>query len=475
MFVVDRLIKVGKIKPKKSTEVKTSRIGIGFEKLDRNVFDPNKAYDPVGELGIKWVRLQSGWQRTEREKGVYDFKWLDDVVDNLIKRGLKPWLCLCYGNDLYTESAKNVFGAVGCPPIHTEEEKTAWKNYVLATAQHFKGRIDYYEVWNEPDGLWCWKHGVNATELGKFTLATAKFVKEADCNAKVVGGVTCKFTTKYLNEAFQTGMGTYLDAISYHEYTSDETEVLNKVRAYRALAHKYNPDIEIVQGESGSQSKRGGNGALHWMAWTPERQAKQLARHTMVDLISGVKFTSYFSTMDMIEALNGLNSDKSSYQDYGYFGVLSADFDENGFAIGSYSKKPSYYVLQNIASLFSDDITNADLPLLVMPSRFDDNTYEMSVSEFEMLSGGFEKNGCYAYAYWKPTNIMTTSFMGSVSIEASCMGEEVYLADVMDGTVYEIPEEIKSVSDDGTVTLKNLPVKDTPLVLIFGKDFIDFE
>ena len=58
MFAVDRLIKVGKIKPKKSTVVKTSRIGIGFEKLDRNVFDPNKAYDPVGELGIKWVRIQ---------------------------------------------------------------------------------------------------------------------------------------------------------------------------------------------------------------------------------------------------------------------------------------------------------------------------------------------------------------------------------------------------------------------------------
>ena len=42
---MERLIKTGKLKPKASKEIIASRIGIGFEKLDRNVFDPNKAYD----------------------------------------------------------------------------------------------------------------------------------------------------------------------------------------------------------------------------------------------------------------------------------------------------------------------------------------------------------------------------------------------------------------------------------------------
>ncbi len=61
--------------------------------------------------------------RTEKEKGVYDFAWLDEIVDNLVKRVLRPWMCLCYGNPVYTEEAKEVFGAVGCPPIKTEEER----------------------------------------------------------------------------------------------------------------------------------------------------------------------------------------------------------------------------------------------------------------------------------------------------------------------------------------------------------------
>ena len=97
---MERLIKTGQVKARHARDIAFSRIGIGFEKLDRNVFDPEKAYDPVAALGVKWVRIQSGWARTEKEKGRYDFSWLDAIVDNLVSRGLKPWLCLGYGNGL---------------------------------------------------------------------------------------------------------------------------------------------------------------------------------------------------------------------------------------------------------------------------------------------------------------------------------------------------------------------------------------
>ena len=118
---MQRLQKIGHVTPKNAAQVRSSRLGIGFEKLDRDVFDPEKAYDKVAALGVKWVRIQSGWQRTEREKGVYSFAWLDSIVDQLIVRGLRPWICLCYGNGLYDENAAKIFGAVGVPPIFTQE------------------------------------------------------------------------------------------------------------------------------------------------------------------------------------------------------------------------------------------------------------------------------------------------------------------------------------------------------------------
>ena len=70
---MDRLQKLGTVKTVCSSQVGTSPLGLGFEKLDRGVFEPEKAYDKVAELGVKWIRIQSGWARTEKEKGVYDF------------------------------------------------------------------------------------------------------------------------------------------------------------------------------------------------------------------------------------------------------------------------------------------------------------------------------------------------------------------------------------------------------------------
>mgnify|MGYP000939486706 CR=1 FL=1 len=92
---MERLIKCGQVKAVNSADIKFSRVGLGFEKLDRDVFDAEKAYDKVAALGVKPIRLQSGWQRTEREQGVYDFTWLDKIVENLLSRGLEPWMCLC--------------------------------------------------------------------------------------------------------------------------------------------------------------------------------------------------------------------------------------------------------------------------------------------------------------------------------------------------------------------------------------------
>ena len=69
----------------------------------------------------------------------------------------------------------------------------------------------------------------------------------------------------------------------------------------------------------------------------------------------------------MKEALHGVTGDASSYKDYGYFGILGADFDEEGHATGSYTPKPSYYALQNLAALLSEKVVTKPLPVMVFP------------------------------------------------------------------------------------------------------------
>ena len=52
---MDRLIKIGEIEPRNSLSIKESRLGLGMEKLDRDAFDPERVYDKVSSLGVKWI------------------------------------------------------------------------------------------------------------------------------------------------------------------------------------------------------------------------------------------------------------------------------------------------------------------------------------------------------------------------------------------------------------------------------------
>ena len=472
LHFVDRLPVAG------AKDIPFSRIGIGFEKLDRNVFDPEKAYDKVAAIGVKKIRIQSGWARTEQAEGVYDFAWLDRITDNLLARGLEPWICLCYGNPLYTDLAKPVFGAVGCPPIATEKEMVAWLAYVKATVTHFKGRVSIFEIWNEPDCNYSWRHCENETvdhlrnadEYGAFALATAKAIKEVAPEVRTMGFALGHVQDlEYVNRALSTGLYQYLDLISFHSYTPSELKRRHNAHNLRQLIDSYNPAIGLVQGETGAQSRSDGNGAMKGFAWTPERQTKALLRGLVSDMAEGVEFTSYFSTMDMVEALKGRLADKASYMDFGYFGVIGAEFDENGRASGNYKEKPAYYALQALASLMRGDCKPCALPrhTVALPSKRVNGT---DCTDTTLQHEAFRlHDGKRALLYWNATELLTTSYEGTVSFEVfGVSADGIRLIDLRNGNVYALPDGMAEDMEKGGVRLKNLPLSDCPLALVFA-------
>lgn len=477
---MERLIKYGKIEYKKSKDISFSRLGIGFEKLDRGVFDPNKAYDKVAALGVKKIRIQSGWMRTEKEEGVYDFAWLDLIVDNLIARGLEPWICLCYGNPIYTDLAKPVFGAVGCPPIATEKERNAWVRYVEATVKHFCGRVGLYEVWNEPDLAYSWRHSENeefndavqlqnAVEYGNFASATAQAVKRADSDAKVIGfAIANPRNLNYVSHAMSTGLYKYIDFVSSHMYSCRDNDRPDFIENLTNLVQSYNPHIRLIQGEGGAQSRSDGNGAMKGYAWTREKQRKYLLRTLICDLWMGVEFTSYFSTMDMIEALRGRIGDKASYLDYGYFGVLGAEFDENGISTGEYEEKPSYYALSTLASFFFGNV-KADKMIYKLCQLASRRVGGCDCAEPTLRFYPFTLgDGSRALCYWNGTEILTTTYEGTVSLEIfGEKTEDLRIVDLRDGTLYRLPDTMVEELGNGGVRLKNIPVTDVPMAIWF--------
>ena len=58
----------GMIRPRHSRTIGSSRCGVGCETLDRDLFDYRPVFPQIGELGVKWARLQTGWAKCESEK-----------------------------------------------------------------------------------------------------------------------------------------------------------------------------------------------------------------------------------------------------------------------------------------------------------------------------------------------------------------------------------------------------------------------
>lgn len=476
---MERLIRQGKLPYFSSSEIEFSRLGIGFEKLDRDVFDPNKAYDKVSKIGVKKIRIQSGWMKTEKVKGVYDFSWLDTIVDNLISRGMEPWLCLCYGNPLYTKLAESVFGAVGCPPVESREETDAWLRYVEATVKHFKGKISLYEIWNEPDCMYSWKHfgeakenidrERNAREYGILASETAQIIRKADAEAKIAAfGLGHIANLKWVNDALSTGLYKYIDYVTFHVYSSTDARRGRKIASLRDLVNSYNPNIKLIQGESGAQTRSDGHGAMKGFAWSREKQTKYLLRTLICDLHEGVEFTSYFSTMDMIEALTGKVGNKASYLDYGYFGVISAEFDEDGRATGDYTEKPSYYALSALSSLLKGNACAEAIPYAIedLPSRRvngnDCSDRDIQVYNFKL------DDGSTTMIYWKKADILTETYEGTATF---CVygqkNDNIQICDLKDGTLYDLPEGMLEDLGNGGVRFKNIPITDSPLAILF--------
>lgn len=467
--------KIGEVKSVKSKNVSISRLGLGLEKLDRNLFDPSKVYDKLGELGVKWIRIQSGWCRTEKEKDIYDFSWLDDIVNNLIKRGLIPWLCLCYGNELYTETACNKYGSVGYPPIGTEEERNAWDNYVAACVKRYKDKVSYFEIWNEPDGQHCWRHGVNAKEYAEFAKRTALTIKNTNPDAKVIVG---SFFTglEYLYDFLKEGGAELYDYITYHRYKYiPDNGTIKYVNGANAIIRQFSDKIKLIQGETGTHSTNSPNGALPNADWTERKQAKFLLRKIVIDLTTDVFFTSYFTAVDMYENVF-TNSGEKVKSMYGFFGVLGEKFDGEK-PLGTYYEKPSYKAYKNLCGIFSEEFKCISLPIQFEDSfsYFTGKNDDRAQDDFGgVYSFGFEKdNGAKALVYWKGSEILTTEYESTISLKSFGMSGDVKLIDLYDGSVYEIGESIMK-RDGDKVVFKHLKLKDYPMILTFG-DFVKTE
>ena len=471
------LKKSGKIKPKKSTEIAQSSISIGCECLDRDFWDWEKAYPWLKQLGPKWARVQTGWAKTEQEKGVYDFAWLDKIVDDLLAINIVPWLSCSYGNLLYPEGESSN-GATNAVPIWNQAQRDAWQAYLAKLAEHFKGRVQYFEIWNEPDidAFWGPKESCPA-DYATLVKLSAPVIRMHNPDAKIIGGVIaysaryCGFS--FLDGALKSGMAEHVDVITYHSYDPCPELLTNlEIEKLREVLAKYElRDIPIWQGEGGCPTVMPRGQALSGQPWNEHKQVKMLLRNYFMDFDHGAVVSSYFHFYDF-----AYTNRKTGERLPTYYGLLRQP---------DYTPKPSFYVYQALCTLLAGTVKKS---LRFFPS-FHKTPEQRELAPCDAVEHDFQRqhvqrvalecNRFPVIAWWHPANPHQLELGEAERFKAYTVKmmltsinegefEDPIIVDLATQTVYE-PSQTERISHwkgfDKTLVLNDIPVLDYPLII----------
>ena len=441
------LKKLGTLIPKRVPEIGTSTWSLGCETLDRDLanWDAYRGY--LVPLGIKRIRLQGGWNRTEKKKGEYDFAWLDHIVDDAHSLGLQVCLETSYNNRLYEPGGAT--GPGGLLPAG-EETLVAWDRWVETMARRYSAKgVKEWMMYNEPN-----LRKENTPELiVANNVRTAAIIKRVDPEARigafVLAGLNTGMISNMLVNIRQQGKLDLFTWAIYHGYSGNPDRLNGGMAGFNAMLAAIAPKIRPWQGEAGCASEEV-QYALSGIDWTEYSHAKWNARRMLCDFGHGVE-SSVFCISDVSYSKDFISR----------YGLLKTNPDNSVIKV-----KTAYYAVQNVVSIFNDALERApDCALAVAGAK----------TNLTCFAFRDKKSGLGVVTLWDGSE-MPGNGSDSETVRVAVPGgrfKEPVWVDLITGVVYEIPAE-KMTAGGGTVTFADIPVYDGPAAIL-DKSLVSFE
>lgn len=440
--------------------------------LPREPFLPwtQRWWTRIFDSGFKFARIgqyencsdYTSWDWVEQKRGIYTIpKEVDDYIDSLADNGVTIVVQLLYGNEMYTSPLgrlpdSTVPGASSCHPPDqsgnsvfwapiTSEQIRAFVNYTRWTVNHFRGRVKYYEIWNEPSEYF-WTPEPTPKTYAALASEVIAAVHETDPAAKVVFGAFGLTEREFPRQAIdECNCAQHIDVFSYHAYGDFGNN--QNPEAQDEQAHAIDSPAllrEMVRGRSGIRPDIAFwndefNAPSSWKGSDEQTQAKYIVREMILDRIAGVRTFLW----ELIPGVDGNQGD-----DYGLIhGMMMRSED--------FVPRPAFLAVQNTNSVFSD--TTLDNSISVT-SDFHNSSPPASVR-----SHAFRSNtGKAIIAFWLPvlskagdSSVVT----GDLTIKNSGIRRPV-LMDLVTGRV--TPLSWKEGTDD---TLESLNCRDSVMAI----------
>jgi len=201
-----------------------------------------RSLEMVREMGAPWIVEYFPWAYYEPAKGEFDWTHADLVVDHAVAQGL------------------TVIARLGFVPTWARPEDTTFTyldkegyqdfgDYVAAFVEHFRGRVGYIIIWNEPNLAAEWGNRPPDPQGYTALLKVAYLrAKEIDPSVQVLGGALAPTLAPpgnpwamedlaFLQAMYDAGAAAYFDALAAHSYgwsfPADDSAARDKVNFRR--------------------------------------------------------------------------------------------------------------------------------------------------------------------------------------------------------------------------------------------------
>ena len=474
--------RVGMGEPINSRDIKTSRFGTcaHFSYGNNGAF---KAWKPYRELtdiaaaaGFKWLRDGCSAKKVDGkfQMGEYDLEWIKYVKG----KGIDIILCLRLYPDMSIDD---------------------YKDYVTAIVKATSEYVNVYELGNEPNNF-GWKPKFGGTWNGyekdgtvstwvkehvKYTNALADHIKKIRPDATVIGLGSCPPTNFH---ALNQGVSKSLDGVVDHPYTysmppekvpfgwnmekRDGIKVGDKDNSFAGLINSYVEHFQktgvmrsVWVTEFGFTSFwfDGKTEKGLYAGFSEEAQATYLVRRFIHSLALPVMASCQY---DLIDDYNS-----SEFKDEGNFGLIRGD----------HSRKPAYYAIQRMTSLFSGFDHDPAATVKVEKEPLHRSSARGDLIKDWDKAAIAATNGVMAFAFANPARPeqrmlavwSALPYSGEFNNRVCTIridgwkgfsGKPVAI-DIINGRRFDVPLKI----DGDTLLLDNLSLKNHPIVIKFLK------
>ena len=205
------------------------------------------------QANASWIRLDFYWYSVEWTRGAFNWTYFDTLVQEANAHGL------------------SIVGTMGWPArwavtdgvaYYGVPDMAAWENFVSRTAARYRGQVDIWEIWNEPDKPYYWR-GTPGKYAELLARAHTK-IKAADPGADVaVGGLAQGGTSlvgDFLQQILSNGTypaGRYYDVHNIHTNYRTPSLITSQVNTNRAILSQHGLSKPIIATEASYSSDPG--------------------------------------------------------------------------------------------------------------------------------------------------------------------------------------------------------------------------